>query len=269
MPRRTRHRPVHRRRIDKLYEGTVLTSTRAPVYPEVRRACANAKARYYGIAMDAASRLEPRLPPSNRWVIGFAVYASVAAILLVFFRWKLVEFLTPFLQPFLETAVALIFLTSVVCSIAHLVRRRKEFPISSYPLLVNLVAFLIVWFVPLGWIATRADFRLHYSQRMAVVADVLAGKYDVQGEPRTTTRGDMIALPSQLSGLSAGGGMIMRRQTPQRTLIFFFDFCGVLDSFSGFVYSSDDSPPQDADFNSSFFQIVRLQKNWYWASSRN
>jgi hypothetical protein len=145
----------------------------------------------------------------------------------------------------------------------------KNLPKSVYPLTVNIATFLIVWFVPLDWIATRADFKLHYAGRMAVVSDVVAGKYGGPGELTVTTRGDLINLPGAFSNLSAGGGMIMRRRSPARTLIFFYDFRGILDSFSGFVYSSDDSPPRDADFNAQFFQVVRLQKDWYWASSKN
>ena len=186
-----------------------------------------------------------------------------------FFRWRITELVTPFLMPFLETAISVVFWLSVVCSFVYLVSQRRQLPRSLYPLLVNIAAFLIVWFVPIDWIATRADFRLHYASRMAVVSDVLAGKYDGQSESKTTSRGDLIALPTALSNLSAGGGMIMRRQTPERTLIFFFDFRGILDSFARFVYSSDDSPPRDADFDARFFEVIRLQKNWYWASSRN
>jgi hypothetical protein len=214
--------------------------------------------------------VEKQRPPlSNSWALSFAICVFVVATLENFLRWKITEYLTPFLMPFLEMGIVLVFLLSVVCSLVHLFRHRGELPKSSYPLLANIAAFLIMWFVPADWITTRADFRLNYSRRMEVVSDVLARKYDTQGARTTTTSGDLIALPSELSGLSAGGGMIMRRQTQERTLIFFFDFRGILNSFSGFVYSSDDSPPRDADFNARFFEIVRLQKNWYWASSRN
>jgi hypothetical protein len=216
-----------------------------------------------------ATSLKRLLPPNGNWARNFAIYVFVAAILENFFRWKITELLTPFLMPLMEMGIGLIFLLSLICSFVHLVRQRKNLPKSVYPLTVNIATFLIVWFVPLDWIATRADFKLHYAGRMAVVSDVVAGKYDGPGELTVTTRGDLINLPGAFSNLSAGGGMIMRRRSPARTLIFFYDFRGILDSFSGFVYSSDDSPPRDADFNAQFFQVVRLQKDWYWASSKN
>jgi hypothetical protein len=97
---------------------------------------------------------------------------------------------------------------------------------------------------------------------------VLAGKYENHIQS-TGGRGDLIALPSRLSGLSSHGGEIMRFHRQNDTLILFFDYRGILDSFSGFVYSTDDLPPESGDFGGKFFAIERLRNNWFWVSSRN
>jgi hypothetical protein len=40
-----------------------------------------------------------------------------------------------------------------------------------------------------------------------------------------------------------------------QTLIFFFDFRGILDSFSGFVCSTGNTKPQSGDFGGQFIEI--------------
>lgn len=198
-----------------------------------------------------------------------AIGASAATILLSLFRWTLVEYLTPFLEPLLEIATGLVFLGSLVWSIAHLIRhRRKGMSSAILPLVVNVATGLIVAFVPFTALTSTLNFRFHLNARTAVVSDVLAGKYDKQIQS-VGGRGDLIALPARLSYLSSGGGEIVRFQRKSDTLILFFDYRGILDSFSGFVYSSDDTPPADGDFGGKFFEVDRLRKNWFWASSSN
>jgi hypothetical protein len=192
----------------------------------------------------------------------------LAALLVSLFRWTLVEYLTPFIQPLLEMGIGLVFLASLVWSIVYLIRSRKQNPKrASLPLAVNVLTAVIVTFVPFSLLTTELDFRAHYQARMAVVSSVLDGRYENLVQDRGG-RGDFIALPSQLSYLSSGGDIVrLRRQNA--TLIFFYDYRGILDSFSGFVYSTDDSPPRDGDFGGRFAEIERLRQNWFWATSRN
>jgi hypothetical protein len=123
-------------------------------------------------------------------------------------------------------------------------------------------------FVPFTALTTNLGFRVYYGARTAVVGDVLAGKYDNHIENKGG-RGDWIALPASLSYLSSGGGEIVRFNHQGRTLIFFFSYRGILDSFSGFVYSTDNMPPTNGDFGGQFVEIIPLRKNWFWAASRN
>lgn len=185
------------------------------------------------------------------------------------FRWTLVEFLTPFLEPILEMAVGLLFLVSLLWSVIHLIRCVRRKPSDAVvPLGINLATGLIVVFVPFTLLTTNIDFRLLYSPRMSVVGDILAGKYDHNVES-AGSRGDLIQLSGMHSYLSSGGGEVVRLRSPNRTLILFFDYRGVLDSFSGFVYTSDDQPPGKKDFLGNFVEIDRLRKNWFWVASRN
>jgi hypothetical protein len=196
------------------------------------------------------------------------LFALGAAILTNLFRWTLVEYLTPFLEPMLEAGVGIFFLVSSILSVVHLVRNRRDGIAKAVaPLSINVMAALIVIFVPFTELTTNLNFRGHLGARMEVVNDVLAGKYENRIQ-NAGGSGDLIALPSRLSALSSSGGEIVRFRQNE-TLILFFDYRGILDSFSGFVYSTDDVPPKPGDFGGKFFEIERLRKNWFWVSSRN
>jgi hypothetical protein len=198
-----------------------------------------------------------------------ALCALGTAILVSLFRWTLVEYLTPFLEPLLEIGVGILFLVSLIWSTVHLIRMRHDGLATAFlPVAVNTVAALIVVFVPFTELTTNLNFRFRLNDRMAVVNDVLAGKYQNQIQS-AGGRGDLIALPARLSGLSSSGGEIVRFHRQSDTLVLFFDYRGILDSFSGFVYSTDDLPPGPGDFGAKFFEIERLRKNWFWISSRN
>jgi len=198
-----------------------------------------------------------------------AICLFIAAILISLFRWTLVEYLTPLIEPILEIAISVLLLASLVWSVVHFIRARKQsLKVALFPLAVNALTIAIVTFVPFSLLTTELDFRAHYQARMAVVSSVLDGRYENLVQSRGG-RGDFIALPGQLSYLSSGGGDIIRLRRQNATLIFFFDFRGILDSFSGFVYSTDDSPPRDGDFGGRFAKVDRLRPNWFWATSTN
>ena len=198
-----------------------------------------------------------------------ALCALGATILINLFRWTLVEYLTPFLEPLLEGCVGIFFLVSVTWSAVQLIRRRRDGIVKALmPLTVNVATALIAIFVPFTELTTSLNFRVHLNARMEVVNDVLTGKYENHTHS-AGVRGDIIALPTRLSYLSSSGGEIVRYHRQSDVLILFFDYRGVLDSFSGFVYSTDDLPPKSGDFGGKFFSIERLRSNWFWVSSRN
>jgi hypothetical protein len=207
--------------------------------------------------------------PNKKAVTGMAIGTTSIVVLGSLFRWTLVDLLTPFLELILEMAIGLLFLSSLLWSLVHFVRFIRRKPNGGIvPLAINVATALVVVFVPFTLLTTNVDFRVLYSARMSVVGDVLAGKYDNQVE-NAGGRGDLIRLRGMRSYLSSGGGEIVRLRGPRRALILFFDFRGVLDSFSGFVYSSDDQPPGKDDFLGNFVEIERLKKNWFWVASRN
>ena len=193
--------------------------------------------------------------------LGVVLFVSV-------FRWTLVEYLTPFLEPLFEMVVGVFFIVALIWSLVHLIKAWKSgLVVSMLPSLVCLGTAAIAVFLPCTALTTDLDFRFHYAARTAVVNDVLAGTYENRTEGGGG-RGDLITLPANLSYLSCGG-QIVRFQHQNRTLILFFSYRGILDSFSGFVYSSDDFPLTSGDFGGQLVEITHLRKNWFWAASES
>jgi hypothetical protein len=179
------------------------------------------------------------------------------------YRSTLLESLTPFFEPILEIAALLFFLASIAVSLGHMIWARKQGVAAALsPFLLNALTVIVVLFVPFPAI----QFHAHQRARVEAASAILDGRYE--SRIRGGGRGDLVVLPPRLAYLSSSGDvMVLHRQ--DATLIFFFDYRGVLDSFAGFVYSTNDSPPRKGDFGGNFVEIERLRKNWFWATSIN
>jgi hypothetical protein len=217
-------------------------------------------------AVAAANSDKTRQVSMRASALALVLFAIV--ILISLFRWTLVEVLSPFIEPILEIAVGLAFAASLIWSAVHFFRTRKQNSANALlPIAVNITTLLIVVFVPFTRLTNQLNFRWHYAARMAVVSNVLNGLYEGAAQ-KGGGRGDLIAIPAEFPYLS-NDGEILRLHRNDTTLIFFFDFRGILDSFAGFVYSSDDTPPRQGDFGGRFRDVERLRPNWFWATSTN
>jgi len=49
--------------------------------------------------------------------------------------------------------------------------------------------------------------------------------------------------------------------------ILFFTYQGILDNFSGFVYTPNDQKTAKKAFDGNFKEIDKMDKNWYFVSS--
>jgi hypothetical protein len=209
------------------------------------------------------------LSRSDEWVLRASILLGAILLAVSIFRWTLVKVLTPFIEPTLESILRVAFVIVLLWALVHFIWQAKKLGAkrAGTPLLVNVSVLLIVLFVPFSEITVGLDFRWNYRKRAEVVSDVLDGKMN-QFITNSGGLGDFIHLPSSYRGLSDGDDIMVYRRDGQ-TLIFFFDFRGILDSFSGFVYSTDDTTPKNGDFGGQFVEIDHLRPNWYWASSAN
>jgi hypothetical protein len=77
-----------------------------------------------------------------------------------------------------------------------------------------------------------------------------------------------IDLPQQLSNASKGGYILEDKDSSGDTEVLFFTFAGVLDSYSGYLYTTSSEAPQnfmgDTLLNDNF-----IQDHWYFIASSN
>lgn len=194
-------------------------------------------------------------------VFNVVAIAAGVRVLTCIFRWPLVSLLTVFIEPLLEIATAIFFAVALIWACVHAIRRRPERSANRYsPLLLALTALAVFIFVPFTEIYLKANFVLLLNRRTAAAVHVLQTR-PVQSATNAD-EGDLVGLP----GLSDDGeGMYLH--TAGKQMVFFFTFRGIVDHFSGFVYSANDAPPQKDDFGGDFVEVRHLRKNWYWAAS--
>jgi hypothetical protein len=82
----------------------------------------------------------------------------------------------------------------------------------------------------------------------------------------SAARGDFITLDGGDSQLSEDGLVVIDRRDG-KAFVLFLTFRGVLDRFSGFVYSPTDDPPAQDEFLGDGREIDRLAPHWFWYAS--
>jgi hypothetical protein len=163
-----------------------------------------------------------------------------------------------------------LLLAALIWSLAVLIRQGLRHEINRrvvYALVICLAALAIRIFVPVNSLMLEADFRIHLARRNQIASEIVAGKWESKVTQRGA-RGEWIALSGSDQLLSDGGRVVLWREGNQSTVLF-MTFRGVLDSFSGFVYSSDDQPPPRDAFLGHPIEVEHWRPHWYWYASRN
>jgi hypothetical protein len=211
---------------------------------------------------DTSTQPKAESQPRTNLALPVSIFTGAILLLVRIFQLAFVNMLTVFLEPALELVLRGASLLVLIWSLAHFIRRAKTLGIfrSATPLLINLVVMSIIWLVPISELTTELNFRWNYNRRMQVVSEVLGGKFGSS---------DLIHLPDSYPALSDGDDVMVSRRANGQTVIFFFTFRGILNSFAGFVYCTGAAHPENDDFGANFFEIDQLGPNRYWASSRN
>lgn len=192
----------------------------------------------------------------QKWLLFLSIVSSILVILLSFFQWKLIDIITVFLMLPVWSLVFGFFITITVMSIIHLLKK-KEWK----PLTVQLLTILLWLFIPFTQIMLDLDFKMNKAEREEVVEMVEKGTL----KPNVSHNSSLILLPEKYKWLSTGGGEIVIEKNGN--FVLFFTYRGMLDNFSGFVYSPNDKKPSKHDFDADFQQIEKLDKNWYFVGS--
>lgn len=193
-----------------------------------------------------------------------AVIAVVAYCLLSLFFWSIIDAVTPFIAPFAWLSVLAITLASMIMAIILPFRRWRTHRMTSLaPLGFLVTCFIITRFVDFTALWLTANFKYRHADRLEVVRRIERGEF----YSNISHNVSLIALPRQFSSVSLGGGEVMVQRDGDRFKVLFFTFRGILNNFSGFIYTSDGLVPKNGDFTGEFFVNKKIEDRWYYVSA--
>ncbi|MDG5471443.1 hypothetical protein P6709_06765 [Jeotgalibacillus sp. ET6] len=189
-------------------------------------------------------------------LLWLSITSSLLVLLLQLVQWKLVEIFTPFVMPVVYLAVYGFFLVVLIMALIDLIRRRNWKAIG-----VQAAAIVLLFIVPFNQIVLDMDFNMNKSERLEVVAQVEDGSL----QSNVVHNSSLIRLPKEYSSLSNGGGEIVVEKHENDYSVLFFTFRGILDGFSGFVYSNE--KPGNNAFGGDIKVIEKMDEDWYFITS--
>lgn len=195
-------------------------------------------------------------------IVIFSIISSLILILLQIIRWSLFEVLTPFIEPFFEIIIYGLFLATLIWSIIYFLRNVKI--IGKYaliPILIHVLTVIIVISVPFTNIVVDLNFKVNNSERQKVVS--LIEDSDIQ--TKSSTGSYLIELPREYKHLSSGGQIVIEKNESNVSILF-YTYRGVLDNFSGYIYSANGFLREDI-FYGDYKQIKKITEHWFWVSS--
>ncbi|WP_374055668.1 hypothetical protein [Rossellomorea sp. FM04394] len=131
------------------------------------------------------------------------------------------------------------------------------------PLFIQVLTVIFMIFFPFTKVTLEMDFKRNHDDRMSVVNKINEGAIT----PNVPYNDSIIHLPGEYQGVSKGGGDILIEKKEKGMKVLFFTFRGIVDSFSGFVYSSSGERPRTGDFGGDFNKVEKLDEHWYFVSS--
>lgn len=177
----------------------------------------------------------------------FLFYAStILSTILIFqsiFRWFLIEKLS-LIENILELCVIGLFLIIFIGSVFYFFEKRYYIPF-----IINLVGIIFFYIFTF----TDAPIHLHFSlssDEYEKIAEMIIAENEWENIDRP--------LKDQRIQIQKKGAT---------TKILFVTIRGFIDGFAGFVYTSDNNPPQQQDFwCGQFVELKKIKQNWFWIS---
>lgn len=191
-------------------------------------------------------------------LLQLSIISSVIVILYMFFQWKIIDIITEFLMLPVLLLVFGFFIFITIRAIITLFKNKDWKPI-----VIQVITILLLFVVPFNQIILDIDFKRNKSEREQVAKMVENGEL----KPNVSYNSSLIHLPKKYQHLSSGGGEIVVEKSGDGYNILFFTYRGIMDNFSGFVYTSNDQKPSKKAFDSDSKDIEKMDNNWYFLGS--
>lgn len=161
-------------------------------------------------------------------------------------------------MPFVWLVVYGLFFVCFIGAIIGLFKKKNWKPFG-----VQAIAILLLLIIPFNQIVLDIDFKLNKLERDEVISKI----QDKTFIPNVSYNSSLIHLPDEYNHLSKGGGDVVIEKQGENYSVLFFTYRGVLDNFSGFIYSPNGTEPQFNSFGGEFKEIVEIDENWFFVAS--
>ncbi len=192
----------------------------------------------------------------NKWIIVilsvlFSLYLIGQAVSHFFFGFLIWLFLSIplYLIPLVGAILVLIFI--VVYSL-----KNRQLKRNLFPLVLNLLLIFLLIYQPFSPLLRKAEFSFNLEDRENIVNSIINGEIET-----TNTRGSLFRIPEEYRSSSLSDGKEVMKMNDK---LLFFTSRGVLDNFSGYVYSPNGVEPTDEDVMAKIVKKQRMSKNWYF-----
>ncbi|RUS45437.1 hypothetical protein [Cohnella sp. AR92] len=204
---------------------------------------------------------EEKASASYRLMLVLSLVSSVMMAAFQLYRWTLADQVTAFVAAAFQMFIYVLFYGILTLSLLYALfswtkgRRMRN----AIPALIGVAVLLMANVLPLPAYMIDYDYRSNNKERNAAVEYLEANEWIGNGLQST------VLLPSEYRHLSKGGGEVTVRGQGEKLEILFYTFRGILDNYSGFVYTKDGSFPDS--LGKEFIESKKYSSHWYWVKS--
>jgi len=161
----------------------------------------------------------------------------------------------------LTTGMEFILFAFILSSIIYLAYRVKQgVKLAAIPLAINIGTLIIIRLVPFSqvWEDVRFEWQAQSFERVANL--VVAGEL-------VPDANNVVTLPFRYRSLTSEKGQIWATKEDGVTIIFFPIDIGDPQSFAGYIYRSDNLPPQGDEFGGQWRFVTQKRPFWFFCAS--
>lgn len=194
-------------------------------------------------------------------VFWFSLVLGVVLIFEKIFWASIFIIISPFYLFPLEILLNVAFFVVLGWALIYAVLKFKTDRHKAYiPLAINIIIGFFIYLFPIQNLVVNVDFYSKLEDREKFVSMV-------KSHELINMKNGFVKLPQKEKHLSKGGDIIVEEKN-DTIKIFFYTFRGILDSYSGFIYCSDDTEPSKNTFGGDITQIKKMKDHWFWVVFR-
>ena len=156
----------------------------------------------------------------------------------------------------------ILFILAIVLfifSIIYIFTYYKNTKVKSFlPLFLSIVLLFLLIVRPLSPLFQTIEFSFNLDEREEVANQILNGEIQPSNERR-----DLYQVPEHHNQSSLSNGKEVLKMNDK---LLFFKIRGILDSFSGYVYSPDGTVPTNEDVQADIIELRKMNANWYYVA---